>query len=71
MSYAEKRDEKLRDIRERPERHRHSFGALQVCCMIDGCLDGLLLEAHEGLTGSNGGRGCDTTSGPCSCGAWH
>jgi len=29
------------------------------------------LEELEGRFGSNGGRGCDVLSGPCSCGAWH
>lgn len=26
---------------------------------------------RENAVGSNGGRLCDTRSGPCSCGAWH
>lgn len=25
----------------------------------------------KGRFGTNGGRGCDVNSGPCSCGAWH
>jgi hypothetical protein len=31
------------------------------------------MEAHEehASHGSNGGRRCDVSSGPCSCGAWH
>tara|TARA_Y100000310_G_scaffold94631_1_gene92387 strand:- start:2697 stop:2990 length:294 start_codon:yes stop_codon:yes gene_type:complete len=29
------------------------------------------MDALEGRFGSNGGRGCDVRSGPCSCGAWH
>jgi hypothetical protein len=26
---------------------------------------------RENAVGTNGGRLCDTRSGPCSCGAWH
>lgn len=25
----------------------------------------------QNAVGTNGGRLCDTRSGPCSCGAWH
>lgn len=62
---------RLRDIREHPEKHRHSFEELQRCCMIDDVLDLRLMEEHEGVYGSNGGRRCDVSSGPCACGAWH
>lgn len=37
----------------------------------DGAIDLGKIDAFEGSCGSNGGRGCDVTSGPCSCGAWH
>lgn len=37
----------------------------------DGAIDLREIERHEGRFGSNGGRGCDVLSGPCSCGAWH
>lgn len=36
-----------------------------------GGIDPRRLDALEGRYGSNGGRGCDVRSGPCSCGAWH
>jgi len=36
-----------------------------------GHLDLRKIEKLEGRFGSNGGRGCDVLSGPCSCGAWH
>jgi hypothetical protein len=67
------RDEKLQDIKTNPKDHHHSFEDLQRCCFVDGALDGMLMEAHEryAAIGYNGGRACDTTSGPCSCGAWH
>ena len=62
----------LKDIKERPSTHRHNFEGLQTCCMIDGMLDLRLIDAHsDGSLGSNGGRNCDVSSGPCSCGAWH
>lgn len=67
------REERLQDIKEHPERHRHSFEGLQRCCMTKGHLDLELMEAHSrhAPVGTNGARRCDTTSGPCSCGAWH
>lgn len=61
-------EERLQDIRERPEQHRHSFLELQSCCATDGAIDMGLMEAHEGLGAS---RRCDTVAGPCSCGGWH
>ena len=66
-------DEKLKDVPELPERHRHDFGSLQRCCIVDGVLDLRLLEAHQTYAslGTNGGRRCDVVKGPCACGAWH
>jgi hypothetical protein len=66
-----KSEDKLKDIREHPERHRHDFDALAACCVVDGALDMRLMDAHEGLSGHNGGSRCDVSRGPCSCGAWH
>jgi hypothetical protein len=67
------REEKLKEIKEHPERHRHTFDGLQACCFHGGALDLQLMEAHEthASLGTNGGRRCDVTRGPCSCGAWH
>lgn len=64
---------RLDDIKNNPNSHRHDFEGLQRCCFLNGALDGRLMEAHEthASVGSNGGRSCDVTSGPCSCGAWH
>lgn len=66
-------DEKLQDIRNHPELHRHSYEALVACCFHGGALDSRLMEAHEKHSnlGTNGGVRCDVTSGPCACGAWH
>lgn len=66
-------EEKIKDIKEHPERHRHTFSGLQQCCIIDGALDTAVMEAHEvyASLGMNGGQRCDVISGPCSCGAWH
>lgn len=66
-------DEVLRDIREHPENHRHSFGALTACCFINGAIVLMLMDAHQRYApvGSNGGVRCDSTDGPCACGAWH
>jgi hypothetical protein len=66
-------EEKLKDVKENPAQHRHTFDELQRCCFHGGALDTRLMAAHEtyAAVGSNGGRTCDVTSGPCSCGAWH
>lgn len=37
----------------------------------EGAIDLSKMEELEGRFGSNGGRGCDVRSGPCSCGAFH
>lgn len=36
-----------------------------------GIIDLSQIDRFEGRCGTNGGRGCDVTNGPCSCGAWH
>jgi len=67
-------DQKLQDIRDHPERHRHhSFEDLHRCCFVDGAIDLSLIDAHSQFIniGENGGHRCDVTSGPCACGAWH
>lgn len=67
------REAKLKDIQENPDRHRHEYSGLERCCFVDGALDLGLMEAHEknASFGYNGGRACDVSRGPCSCGAWH
>jgi hypothetical protein len=69
----EQAQEKIEDIKNNPTKHRHDFGALQMCCMVNGALDTRVMEAHETYSqlGMNGGQRCDVTDGPCSCGAWH
>jgi hypothetical protein len=64
-------EERRREIVSHPENHTHSYEALVACCMVDGALDGMLMQSHEGYLGSNGGNRCDVSSGPCACGAWH
>jgi hypothetical protein len=64
------RKERLEDIRNHPEKHKHSFEVLMDCCFVDGAIDSEIMDAHPAL-GRNGGQKCDVTSGPCSCGAWH
>ncbi len=55
-----------------PKKIKRSFKQL-VANATDkkGAIDSRKIEAAEGSCGSNGGRGCDVTEGPCSCGAWH
>ena len=65
------RAQKLKEIQDHPERHQHTFEDLQRCCFDDGALDMQLMEAHAQGMGTNGGRRCDVSNGPCSCGAWH
>jgi len=51
---------------------RRSFNELVAGAITpDGAVDLAKIDALEGSCGRNGGRGCDVTSGPCSCGAWH
>ena len=66
-------EERIADIKEHPERHRHDFTALQQCCMQDGALNLAIMDAHQlyASLGTNGGVRCDVTEGPCACGGWH
>jgi hypothetical protein len=65
--------DRLENIKQHPEDHHHDYDRLLSCCMVDGALDTLLMQAHQDYApiGYNGGKACDTTDGPCSCGAWH
>lgn len=67
--------ERLEHIRLHPELHRHTFREL-ISCAWDQEFLGLnvvVFDAHERYApvGGNGGKLCDVTAGPCSCGAWH
>jgi hypothetical protein len=53
------------------ERRDGSFEGLMRHAATKNGIDLRKLEAQEGRYGTNGGRGCDVSSGPCSCGAWH
>ena len=66
-------EDKLRDIKEHPEKHEHDFEGLTQCCFINGAINMSVMDAHAkyASVGMNGGVRCDVTSGPCSCGAWH
>ena len=69
MAYADR----VKDIKDHPEKHRHDFAGLTRCCFHDGALDLALQQAHSDHApqGRNGGQLCDVSRGPCSCGAWH
>lgn len=67
-------EERLKDIKEHPERHKHGdLNGIIACSIVDGAIDSMLFEAHSQYAscGYNGGQSCDVTRGPCSCGAWH
>ena len=65
-------EEKLQDIKDHPENHRHSWAELQACCMTGDAFNGGLMVAHEGLVKNEGvPLRCDVNEGPCSCGGWH
>lgn len=64
-------DEKLKEIGEHPEWHKHNYHQLVLCCLVDGILNATLMQAHAGTAGTNGGVKCDVIEGPCVCGAWH
>lgn len=65
--------EKISDIKANPDKHKHDFDDLTACCMVNGCLDVAVMDAHQAYVdmGTNGGVRCDVTAGPCACGAWH
>lgn len=63
-------EERMADILNHPENHHHDFRELMICCMVDGAVNPLLMDAHPAI-GYNGGQKCDVMKGPCSCGAWH
>lgn len=50
------REAKLKELKEHPERHRHTFGELQRCCMHAGALDTQIMDAHatHASVGANG-----------------
>ena len=62
--------EKLGDIKNHPERHRHTFEKLIECCMADGAISLSLMDAHQKCVPQIN-RGCDVIFGHCGCGAWH
>lgn len=64
-------EKRLKDIKENPERHQHTFEGLLRCSMVGAVLDSRLFDAHLGTVPQRNPGGCDVTSGPCSCGAWH
>jgi hypothetical protein len=65
-------ESRIENIQDNPETHRHlTMDGLIGCCMHNGAFEFALLEAHEGLFGTNGGVSCDVPEGPCACGAWH
>lgn len=73
MTHKKWHEKKLLDIKSHPEKHKHSFENLQICCINKGAIDMRVMDAHAEYVdlGTNGGISCDTTSGPCACGAWH
>jgi len=71
MTWAE---EKIKDIKEHPENHKHTFDELTACCITpENAVDLSVMDAHSKYVdlGTNGGVKCDTVEGPCSCGGWH
>jgi len=70
MNWAE---ERIKDIKEHPGDHRHTYEKLQACCTKGGVIYMEVMDAHSKYVnlGTNGGVKCDTTEGPCSCGGWH
>lgn len=48
-----------------------NFNDVMNYVIKDGIIDLHKIGELEGRFGCNGGRGCDVSKGPCSCGAWH
>ena len=63
--------EKLKDIKENPSKHKHTFAGLLYCCGTDKGINGALMEAHELYVKVRENSRCDVIEGPCACGAWH
>ena len=45
-------EEKLRDIKEHPERHKHDFAGLQRCCFVNGALDMRVMRRRARTAGA-------------------
>ena len=56
--------------KEEPGKKTRTFEDLMREAMVDGAIDLSIID-NAPAVGYNGGRKCDVTSGPCSCGAWH
>lgn len=62
----------MKNVKELKSKKKKTFQELIKECMTDeGVIDMSKMGELEGSCGRNGGRGCDVTDGPCSCGAWH
>ena len=64
------RQERLEEIKQQPQSHRHTFDELTACCTIDGAVDVGLLDAHA-IADPKTGIKHDVKTGACCCGAWH
>ncbi len=63
-------EERIEDIKNNPERHRHRhINDVIECSIVDGAIVITLVQAHEGT--SKYGSRCDVEEGSCSCGGWH
>jgi hypothetical protein len=65
--------DRIKDIEDNPDNHKHTFDDLQLCCTHAGYIDLSVMDAHRKYVnlGSNGGVSCDVIKGPCACGGWH
>jgi len=61
----------LKSKEEEPKVERDFQELIDECINDEGVIDLSKMEKLEGSCGSNGGKGCDVTKGPCSCGGWH
>lgn len=62
----------INKVEEIKSKKKKTFQELIEECMNDeGVINLSKMEELEGSCGSNGGKGCDVTEGPCNCGAWH
>lgn len=70
--YNEVQAERIQDIRQHPERHRHTFDELIVCAKGPAGfgIDAIVVDGHEGTVGMPTSK-CDIISGLCACGATH
>ena len=64
--------ERIQDILDHPENHRHGIEELEACCTVNGTLDVILIETHASNTNPTKVelRRCESIILPNGSNAW-